>query len=154
MMRVFFLVLFFGVLQGEVKLPALNQKIAKYVQSQIGKKVGRGECWDLASQALNYAGASWDGVYGFGKKLDLKKDSIYPGDIIQFNNVKTSRKENDQLIKGSYPIHTAVVYEVLDKGVVKMAEQNTSEFGRKVGVSVFDTKSVVSGKVTFYRPIL
>ncbi len=153
-MWIMYLVLFLGVLQDEVKLPELNKKIVMYVHLQLGKKVGRGECWDLASQALNNAGASWDGAYGFGRVLNVKKDSIYPGDIIQFNKVKTSRKENDQLIKGSYPIHTAVVYQVVGNGVLKMAEQNTSEFGRKVGVSVFDTKSVVSGKVTFYRPIL
>ena len=153
-MRVFFLFLFLGALQDEVKLPELNQKIVQYVQSQVGKKVGRGECWDLASQALDNTGASWDGFYGFGRVVDFKNDSIYPGDIIQFNKVKTIRKENDQLIKGSYPIHTAIVYEVLDKSVVKIAEQNTSEFGRKVGISIFDIKSVVSGKVTFYRPTL
>ena len=152
-MRLVLLFLLPFLFQDEVKLPQLNQKMLQFVQSHIGKKVGRGECWDLAAQALNYAGATWDGGYGFGRELDIKKDSIYPGDIIQFNKVKTVRKENDQLIKGAYPIHTAVVYQVLEKGVVKMAEQNTSEFGRKVGVSVFDSKTVVSGKVTFYRPI-
>jgi hypothetical protein len=29
-----------------------NQKVVVWVQGQLGKTVGKGECWDLAEQAL------------------------------------------------------------------------------------------------------
>jgi hypothetical protein len=138
--------------QTSNEIPELNQKITSFVTQNIGKKIGRGECWDLAAQALNQVGASWDGQYNFGRIINHKKDNIYPGDIIQFNKVKTLKKEQDELIKGSYPVHTAVVYQIIRNGLIKMAEQNTSEFGKKVGISEFDIQSVISGKVTFYRP--
>ena len=42
----------FGQKQPAVKLPELNQKIIDYVNQNIGKKVGRGECWDLVQIPL------------------------------------------------------------------------------------------------------
>lgn len=56
--------------QNSQKRPELNQKIITFVSQNIGKKVGRGECWDLAAQALNQAGASWDGQYNFGRVIN------------------------------------------------------------------------------------
>ncbi|MFZ1333710.1 MAG: hypothetical protein WAR83_16070, partial [Flavobacteriales bacterium] len=41
-------------------IPELNQHIVAYALGQEGKKVGRGECWDLAAEALNSGGATWD----------------------------------------------------------------------------------------------
>src|SRR5689334_13502000 len=67
--------------------PALNQRVVDFVKSKVGKKVGAGECWDLAAEALNTAGARWDGLYGFGELVDWKKAEVYPGDIVQFENV-------------------------------------------------------------------
>ncbi len=69
------------------QVPDLNKKVIEYVKTVIGKKVDHGECWDLANNALNYAGAKWDGMYVFGKKVDPKKDTIYVGDLIQFEKV-------------------------------------------------------------------
>src|SRR4051812_49312904 len=66
--------------------PELNKKIIDFVNSKMNKTVGRGECWDLAAQALNTTGASWDKNFGFGKEIHLKKDCIYPGDIMQFED--------------------------------------------------------------------
>jgi hypothetical protein len=47
----------------------INKKIIAWVSAQVNKKVGTGECWDLAQKALNNSGAKWDGLYGFGKPL-------------------------------------------------------------------------------------
>src|SRR4051812_31109665 len=70
------------------KIPELNQQMLDFVKSQMNKKVGRGECWDLAAQGLNKIGANWDKDYGFGKEIDIKKECVFPGDIFQFEGVK------------------------------------------------------------------
>src|SRR4051812_6439423 len=57
-------------------VPDLNLKVYSFVKSSLGKKIGRGECWDLAAQALDKAGASWDGQFGFGDKIDPLKDCV------------------------------------------------------------------------------
>src|ERR1700754_2264222 len=78
-------------------VPELNKKIISFVKTKIGKKVGRGECWDLAAEALNTNGAKWDGDYGFGREINLKKECVYPGDIMQFTNVSV-KYEKDKTI--------------------------------------------------------
>jgi len=70
-------------------IPELNQKIIKFVDSKMGKKVGRGECWDLAADALKLVGAKWDGNYKFGIKINPKEECVFPGDIIQFEGVRS-----------------------------------------------------------------
>ena len=62
-------------------IPELNQRIVTFVLGHEGKKVGRGECWDLAAEALNSGGATWDGSYVFGDIVDWRKEEILPGDI-------------------------------------------------------------------------
>jgi hypothetical protein len=142
----------FGLQEGN-PLPEINQSIVAFVQKNIGKKIGRGECWDLAANALNEANANWDGQYTFGKTLKPLKDSIFPGDIIQFEKVSVFKKEGNEIIKGNFPRHTAIVYQVYSAGKYQIAEQNTSTFGRKVGLSNFELSSVTKGKVLFYRPV-
>src|SRR3954469_15393266 len=92
-------------------VPELNQKVQAYVRSTLGKKAGRGECWDLAAEALNRAGADWDGQFGFGTKVDPLKECVYPGDVIQFTNVRVSYRKGDTFYEEEMDQHTAVVYE-------------------------------------------
>src|SRR5258708_3808675 len=73
--------------QAKSPIPPFNQRIIDFVNTVMGKKVGRGECWDLAHDALNKNDAKWDGSLKFGKLVDPQKDTIYPGDVIQFQNV-------------------------------------------------------------------
>ncbi|MFO0964999.1 MAG: hypothetical protein U0793_05335 [Gemmataceae bacterium] len=68
----------------------LNAKVLQYAESRLGQLVGRGECWDLANEALAAAGAKQPGrdgfaAYTFGAEIPLS--SIRPGDILQFENV-------------------------------------------------------------------
>ena len=55
--------------------------------------------------------------------------------------------------KEQFPHHTAIVYEVTAMGEYKIANQNTTQTGRKVGITEFHLKDVKKGKVTFYRPV-
>ena len=133
-------------------LPELNQKIISFVDSKIKKKVGRGECWDLAAEALNAAGARWNGKLKFGRLLDLKTESVLPGDIIQFEGVKIGFKKNGTRYKEILNHHTGIIYSVQNNRQFEMANQNTAQYGRKVGLSFIDLDQVTSGRYFIYRP--
>lgn len=133
-------------------IPELNKEIVKYVKSVKGKKVDRGECWDLANQALKLVGADWDKEYVYGNKIDPKKDEVFPGDLIQFKNVKVQYTEGNATYTEFMTHHTAIVYKVISKDVFEIAHQNTEFSGRKVGISKLNLNHVVKGKIYFYRP--
>jgi len=134
-------------------VPSLNQRILDYVNRHMGRKVGRGECWDLAADALNTYGARWDGRYGFGREVDPRKECIYPGDIVQFRHVVIVEQLDGGTRTQTMPQHTAIVHEVFKPGVYKIAHQNNAFSGKKVGLSLLDLSEVRKGKITFYRPV-
>ena len=139
-------------LLAQEEIPELNKQILEYVESVIGKKVDRGECWDLANQALIKANADWDKRYVYGNKVNPKDDLIFPGDLIQFENVKLKYTEGNVTYTELMTHHTAVVYKVIKKGVYEIAHQNTEFSGRKVGISKLNTNYIVKGNIYFYRP--
>ena len=149
----FLIVFLFFSFTGE-EIPKLNKRIVDYVQTVIGKQVDRGECWDLAYQALNRNNAEWDGQFKYGKRLNPDKDRIFPGDIIQFKNVKISYSIGQMIYKEQMDQHTAIIYKVKGKNIFDIAHQNNSFSGRKVGVSTLDLKNIVRGKIFIYRPVL
>jgi hypothetical protein len=140
-------------ISAQEKIPVLNKKIVSYVKSVIGIQVDRGECWDLANEALTKNNARWDGEYKYGELLDLKKDEVFPGDIIQFKNVKVTYTVGNAIYKETMAHHTAIVYRVISKGKYELAHQNTGFSGRKVGLSTLDLSTVIKGKMYFYRPV-
>lgn len=156
--RIFLLLLTVLILRqafpsGEKPVPALNRAIIAYVEKVMGTQVDRGECWDLAYQALESTGAAWDGQYRYGKKIDPRKDPVYPGDLIQLEKVKVTYQKDNTFYTESYPHHTAIIYRVYGKGKYQLAHQNTGFSGRKVGLSDFDMTIVKKGKMFFYRPV-
>lgn len=133
-------------------IPTLNKQIIEYVRSTIGKKVDRGECWDLANKALTLNNAEWDLKYKYGNLLNPKKDIIYPGDIIQFEGVKVKYKKGNSTYTESMEHHTAIVFRIVDKGIYELAHQNTGFSGRKVGLSILDISTIIKGRMSIYRP--
>jgi hypothetical protein len=148
-----FLCLIFFFQAHAQQTPELNQKIVDYVKNQIGKKVDYGECWDLAYEALTQNNCEWDGKYIFGKKLNQKTDSIYPGDIIQFYSVTLKYTKDRQIYKETYLKHTAIVYLIKEKGIFEIAHQNNGFTGRKVGISDLNMNNKISGTIEFFRPV-
>ena len=147
---------YFGkVVIAQDSIPPLNKEIIKYTESVIGKKVDRGECWDLANQALTRIDAKWDLQFKYGKLLDPKKDIVYPGDIIQFKNVMFETKSADGLEtrRETMGQHTAIVFKVNAKGDYDLAHQNTGFSGRKVGISRIVLANLKKGKLFIYRPV-
>ncbi|TNE52669.1 MAG: hypothetical protein EP338_14345 [Bacteroidetes bacterium] len=155
-MRIFIAILaslfIIPVMAQREKLPELNQQVLKYVDQQIGKKVGRGECWDLAQEALDGISAKWDGNLKFGRLINPKREAILPGDIIQFEKVRVKFQDGNFEITENYQHHTAIVYEVEGKTQLQIAQQNTSYSGKKVAVSPLDLKNIDRGKIFIYRP--
>ena len=135
------------------QIPALNQNLIEFVKNNLNKKVGRGECWDLAAQGLNTIGANWDKNYVFGKEIDLKKDCVYPGDIIQFEGVEIQYQKKNTFYREEVEHHTAIIFKVNNKQSFVLAEQNTTELGKKVGTSTLELKNILKGTFKIYRPV-
>jgi hypothetical protein len=152
----FILAILCNTIIAQDSIPKANLQIVSYVESVIGKKVDRGECWDLANEALKLVKGKWDYQFKYGKLLDPNKDVIFPGDIIQFKNVKVITKSADGRETKTETMlqHTAIVYKVHEKGDYELAHQNTAFSGRKVGTSRLVLKNIKRGKIWIYRPIV
>jgi len=117
---VFFILLSFKVFGQErrTKLPILNQKILHYTDSVLGKKVGKGVCWELIHGAFDYAGAEIREYKikalplikvkfrTYGKEIDM--DEILPGDIITMWDIS----------------HIGIIYEKFDDCHISIAHQS------------------------------
>lgn len=120
--------------------------VVDYAEANLGKKIDRGECWDLVAFALDNSGAEWQMPFDFGEKLDYKKDQIKPGDIISFDGVKFENENGYQ----NFPMHYAIVYKVTDKDHITILHQNHNN--KKV-VQTLDLNltELKKGKMQFYR---
>jgi len=132
--------------------PELNQKIVKLASEQESKKVGKGECWDLVQLVLDESNADWDGYEDFGDLINHKKDCIYPGDIIQFENVKIEWEDGKYTYVETMKHHFAVVHDVQEDGTIMLIHQNTGQHGRKVGKTIFRIANMEKGKIFVFRP--
>jgi cell wall-associated NlpC family hydrolase len=131
------------------RVPPPNSQIAKdivrFATSNIGKRVGNGQCWTLAAEALRAAGAEPPKGYTFGDEIPLR--DIQPGDILQFTTARFD-EPGYWAIMGT-PNHTAVVYSLGDRTFI--LHQNV---GGKKYVQTFDLDfdNLTSGRVQAYRP--
>jgi hypothetical protein len=151
----------------------LGQRVASFCYGHLGKTVGRGECTDLADQALAWAGAqprSWDAsnddfVWGTlackweNKRYELGPSGrasnivLHPGDVIQLRDVKFYHQYAGGYANQEYPHHTAVVEEVSEDGnTCKVFEQNING-KRFVMENTYSLAELASGWLRFYRPI-
>jgi hypothetical protein len=133
------------------EVDSLNLRIVELAKSKLGKKVYRGECWDLAKYVLEETNSEWDGAFVYGELLD-KSSCLMPGDIIQFKNVKIQYKEGRTTYTEMMTQHTAIIYEVNSKDEVVLIHQNTPVKGRKVGTSSIKFSTIVKGSYKIYRP--
>ena len=131
--------------------PALNKKIIDFVNSNMNKKVGRGECWDLAAQALNTHHAKWDRKLNYGTRVDFKSECIYPGDVIQFERVYIEEKVDGGTYRSEIPHHTAIIYEVKSHGQIIIAHQNYNN-KKRVVLTPLNMNNIKRGKAMIYRP--
>jgi hypothetical protein len=152
---IFALLLFFSTtsISQNSELPIVNKKIIELLEKSKGKKIERGECWDLAEYVLDNSGAKWVKPYEFGRKINPKTEAILPGDIIQFDKVQIKIINGNSIQTENYQKHTAVIYEVKSNQILKIAQQNTSYGGKKVTIDDLFLGNIVKGSYTLYRPI-
>ena len=133
----------------------LNSRVIEFVDSVMGTTVGRGECWDLAQQALDRNLADWTRPTTYGLLLNPDTTAIKAGDIIQFRNLKITEHLPGGVTKWETlgaPDHTAIVYKVLGKKHFTLAHQNIGG-RRSVVKSDVNLTKVTSGKYWIYRPV-
>ncbi len=131
-----------------------NGAILDYAASQLGKHVGNGECWTLAEQAIDAAGAHFPIAYIFGSKIGFGEvgdhavlQQALPGDIIQFD---AARYEFDGgSSQAGSPVHTAIIKEV--KGEEFEVYEQNAPVGGAVRAHWRDAKTMVSGGYFIYR---
>ena len=158
------------------KTSALNQKILQFCKKSIGKKVGDGQCADLAYQALVVSGAEspddfrdnpapgdyvWgELVYGHkiqdGKHMETgDRKQVRPGDVIQMRDVVIEHEEDTDEYVTKETIdadhHTAVVSDVSENGMTyKVIEQNANEVPT-VTTGELHLSDMKSGYLLVYR---
>lgn len=124
-------------------------KIMEFCKSNMGKKVDRGECWDLAFAALNSAGADWSTPFNFGDKIDYKKEKLKPADILQFTNVKFMYPNRSI----SMPKHTAIVSKANGSTILVYHQNfNNNRFVDTLTINLDNIKNNKNGKIDAYRP--
>lgn len=126
-------------------------KVVEFCKKNMNQTVDRGECWDLARFALDFAGADWESPYNFGTKVDYKTEKLHAGDILQMENITFSWSEGDNTFTATFPHHTAIVYEVKANGNIVMAHQNFNNV-RKVSTLEISLSDIKSGELQAYRP--
>src|SRR6185369_10312512 len=92
-------------------VPTFNKKVVEFCRSNFDKKVGGGECAQLATVALENVGAKRSGVYTWGREMD-EREPVLPGDILQLELVKLKQGEFSR----GFHHHTAVVEDVRPDG--------------------------------------
>lgn len=134
----------------------LGQKVVTFAAGKKGQQAGRGECYDLADQALTFAGAKSASSYGkitddadyqWGRPIELK--DVEAGDILQLRGHKTtirtdttikkvfadgssneSEKWNEDKFQRGH--HTAIMAVNKGNGVLEVYEQHVKPLGKKV----------------------
>jgi hypothetical protein len=133
----------------------LNGKVLAFVNEVLGTSVGRGECWDLAQEALDMNLADWTRPTTFGLPLNPETDEIKAGDIIQFRTLKITEHLPDGGTRWETlgaPDHTAVIYKVLGKKRYTLAHQNVGG-KRSVMKGNINLAKVTGGQYWIYRPV-
>lgn len=149
-----------------------NQRVVIWARGHVGKKIGGGECWDPAHQALTHSGAHSsadlgpmgdDAEYVWGDAISLH-DAV-AGDILQLRDVVITTRVDTEVTftDGSggttsfrestliHEHHTAIVDAVLGNGMLRILEQNSPPLGRKVQRNTLPTTSSVGEPKTSFR---
>lgn len=159
--------------------PSVSPHVVGYAQHHTGERLGDGECFALADQALSSAHAKSasdfgtvapDANYVWGTSVSLA--DLQPGDIIQFRDYRYERTVTTEHADGSSnfvthseerPHHTAIVESVLAGGEVVVLEQNAPQSSAVHRTHLFFTAGTttsghtttaitVQGTFWFYRP--
>jgi hypothetical protein len=145
-MRFFLVSLLLSVKLFSQQLVPVGGKIVEFSLKNLGKKIDRGECWDLANAALNYAGADWEPPLKFGDKIDYQSVGLKPADVLQFSNIKMKFPNGSM----SFPKHTAIVYKAKNKQVTLLHQNFNNK--RYVDTLTISLDYIKAGTIEAFRP--
>ncbi len=134
--------------------PPLNLKVLQFARAQMGRQVGNGECWTLADQALDAAGAHRPGrngyaSYVFGREIGLR--ALQPGDVIQFENVHFEHHSpNGSWYSNDFPHHTVIVARVQGQRITLLHQNINGD--RRVQTGTIDLADRQGGSMRYFRP--
>jgi hypothetical protein len=150
--------------------PNTNQDVLVWARGKIGRQVGKGECWDLADQALKKAGAESstttgkDDDYVWGDEIPLK--DAQPGDVLQFRDFTVTTRVDTKVTyadgsgseswsekKANRGHHTAIVDAVTGPNELKVLEQHVKPGGKKVQVHKMPLRSDTTPQTTTYEDV-
>ncbi|RYX81200.1 CHAP domain-containing protein [bacterium] len=131
--------------------PNLNAALVRFCRSNLGRKIGNGQCSELVVWGLPTIGARLDFNNQWGTPVcnyiatngrqylqlapagktrgNPRKANLKAGDIIQYENVKFERRWNggNSYSFQDYPHHTSVIEQVSrDGNTLKVLEQNVN----------------------------
>jgi hypothetical protein len=156
-----------GVVLRADEPTSLNEKVVEFARSNLGRRVGDGECSALAAEALRYAGATPRGPgRRWGDELPTIREAR-PGDILQFENavfVRRRLRPDGALVtlEFKYPHHTAIVSGVRKRGrgvILAILHQNAGiEKGDDEDLKVvqewtINLAEIKGGTLKAYRPV-
>ena len=127
----------------------LNAALVRFCRSYLGRRLGNGQCSELAMIGLPAIGAQMDlsnqwgtpvcnyGVAGGRRFVQLggagvvrgnpRKANVKAGDLIQYENVKFERHWDGGYSVREYPHHTSIIEQVSrDGNTLKVLEQNVN----------------------------
>ena len=137
--------------------------VAGWCEHHYGQQVGRGECWDLAHDALEkgcgkHAFISTYYHHGYpilqlkdGVVTNGPHDDIKRGDILQFKSCIFVDSTLGQTKTVGMPDHTSVVLSN-DGNSIVVAEQNVNNV-KTVVHGTYTLRHMTKGEVTAYRPM-
>lgn len=147
----------------------INAAVLAWAQRQLNQRVGRGECWDLAEEAILASNGVSSRVltrpfragadYVWGDRINIAM--AQPGDIVQFRNYRwqsltevttidpiTGRSTRGNAGGARMPHHhTAIIVSRLEPGVFQVIHQNVPR-GSVVRYDVLRLVGEVSPPVT------
>jgi hypothetical protein len=126
---------------------SVNQGVLQYAQSVVGRKIGNGQCTELAIAALQAAGARPNSGYTWGTQL-RSVNELQPGDVVQLHDARFEYANGSW--SASTGPHTAIVTSV-QGSVIQVLEQNISSSPVQAGQ--YDVTYMTAGRIEFYRPV-
>ncbi|EHL01757.1 putative Altered inheritance of mitochondria protein 3 [Glarea lozoyensis 74030] len=129
--------------------------LASWCESQMGKQVGNGECWTLASDGLKAVAAtcSASGQEPYPNPgRSVLEAGVGRGDIVQILSAHFKSKDGRRQAWAGDPDHTAVVTSVDRNGVLKVVEQNVGGV-KRVQPGSYDLSEMFKGEVRIFRAV-
>ncbi|KAK9377140.1 uncharacterized protein V1513DRAFT_437423 [Lipomyces chichibuensis] len=151
----------------EAAATSFGENVAKFVEANVGRQIGDGECWTVAKESLKASGAMescgfihgveiWSSNPTTGAKSG-DEEMLRRGDILQFKSARfSSSGQSGRLVEEKYvgaPDHTAVIVAVHSVApvVVTVMEQNVGGV-RSVRQGSYVFSDMLEGSVVAYRP--